>query len=114
MFEPQKRVLSEKHGSLRTWYGLLVLAVICSLTFALATRFSVQTDSHVHSIKSRDNRTAESKQRFDQNHDRAAGPIAVPVTFTPAVVSEHVIPDDPTYSSYSLPPSLYHRPPPAA
>ena len=95
-------------------YGLLLLAVICALTFTLATRFTIQADSHIHGIKSTDNRSAESKQHLAQDADRFVGVVVTFLSFEPPVFCAHVVVVEPSHSSERLTASIYTRPPPTA
>ena len=107
MMLPKHRAIGSSH-----WYGLLIAAVILSLTCSLATRFSVQVDSHVHSIKASDNRSAECKQHLDQDHARVAGPVPTFVSFKPSAAFAYALPDESSRLHEGLPQSLYTRPPP--
>jgi len=107
MMFPKNRALGPGH-----LYGLLIAAVILSLTCSLATRFSVQADSHVHSIKASDNRSAECKQHLDQDHARVAGPVPTIVSFKPSGFFAYALPDESSRLHDGLPQSLYTRPPP--
>src|SRR5215831_18541456 len=100
--------------SMSSRYGLLLLAVICALTFTLATRFTIQADSHVHGIKSSDNRSAESKQHLAQDADRFVGVVVTFLSFCPSVVCTYFVPLGPLRLSEGLSPSIYTRPPPRA
>jgi hypothetical protein len=115
MLQPPKLMFPQDlRKSICSRYGLLLLAVICALTFALATRFSVQADSHVHGIKSSDNRSAEAKQHLAQDADRFAGIAVTFLSFHPPVLCARVVAIEPLQSSEGLSPSIYTRPPPTA
>ena len=93
---------------------MLVIVAICSLTFSLATRFSVPIDSHGHGIRSIDDRSGEPKrQHLDRDNTRFAGPVAGFTCLQAAVLYGHIIPAEPSSPSHSLAQSLYNRPPPA-
>jgi hypothetical protein len=115
MFEPEKMMVPKSRAiGASHWYGVLIAVVILSLTCSLATRFSIQVDSHVHGIKSTDNRTTESKQHLDQDHTQVAGPVATAVSLKPTAFFAYVIPAVPVHSNDGLPQSLYNRPPPSS
>src|SRR5215831_16244105 len=96
----------------RTWRALLVVMAVCSLTFSLATRFSMPVSTGDHGVKSIDDRSGENKhQRLDKVTNRL-GPVVTRTVFQPAALYAHIIPAEPPLCSYHLSDSLYDRPPP--
>jgi hypothetical protein len=94
------------------WRNLLIVVAILSLTLSLVNRFSFSVKSHVHTVRSVDNRAGEPK-RLDRDAVRyAAPPIVSFDSFKPAVPYRHVISYSPSPSSEILSLVLYNRPPP--
>jgi hypothetical protein len=114
-------LLKNRSMGSRNYFGLLIVAVICSLTFNLATRYWVSAVSQVHSshqvqvTKSLERRSLEPKR---QHLDRdAAQWIAPTVSFSilkPASFSPQMVSPGPRIQNHLLDQSLYNRPPPSS
>ncbi|MGH9644899.1 MAG: hypothetical protein ACRD3Q_21055 [Terriglobales bacterium] len=97
----------------RGWRRLLILVAICSLTFCVATRFSISLSVQSRGVKSMDLRSAGSKQqRLDQDGTRFVQPVATGAMVRAVVVASIVIPAEPLRSNDLLSFVFYNRPPP--
>ena len=95
------------------WLRLSIAVVACSLTLSLATRFSNQFTSQVHTAHAVERRSVEPKKHYPspdalRRADMVAGPaVLVTVCFYPRVVSAKPLP-----VRECLDARLYNRPPP--
>jgi hypothetical protein len=94
---------------------LLVAVVICSLTLSLATRFSAQAASQVHTVKSVDRRTVEPKRQNLHRHLSGWNvPLAATAFWKPVMLHLHVAQVESGFPSLLCDRSLYDRPPPSS
>lgn len=99
----------------RGWCGLLVLAIITSLTVSLATRFWTPSTPRVSSVKAVHDRSSEPKrQHFNADAMRWVAPAETSSFFKPAKVDSQVVPPEPTVSDPLFAQALYNRPPPSS
>ena len=97
----------------RGWRRALIFVAICSLTFCVATRFSVSVSAPGHVVKSMDLRSSGTKQqRLDQDDSRFAEPVSTGTAVRRVVLSFSVIPPEPLRSNDVFCLDLYNRPPP--
>jgi hypothetical protein len=113
-FHVHQLMLSSLKRNAGRFRVMLITVSICSLTFSLATRFSVASATEFHTAKSFDSRSAEPKrQNLDRETSRFVRPVPISEPFTPALVSLRVVESEPLSSSRVCSLSLYNRPPPA-
>jgi hypothetical protein len=97
------------------WRNLLIAAAICSLTFSLATRFSIPTDSQAHTAKSVERRSVEPKrQHLDRDAAGWAAPIIAFENIEPADTEVSLASTEPIFPTHIFSSSLYNRPPPSS
>jgi hypothetical protein len=113
-------LLKQRSMGARDCFGLLIVAVICSLTFNLATRYWVSAVSQVHAThqvqvtKSLERRSLEPKrQHLDRDAAQWIAPIVSFSILKPASVSPRVASLSPRIQNHLLDESLYNRPPPS-
>jgi len=97
------------------WRNALIAAVICSLTFSLATRFCIQVDSQPHTAKSVERRSVEPKrQHLDRDASRWVAPIIAFDIIEPTATEVSLASTEPIFPSHIFSSSLYNRPPPSS
>ena len=113
-FNLRMRTLHYSRACQSRWSRCVLVLVICSLMFSVATRFSLTTHSHFHTVKTFDSDCSQPKrQHLDNDAAHWAAPVAV------ALVLEHVSVYPRAIVADTLPPSqvfdesLYNRPPPS-
>lgn len=99
------------HGS--RWSKLVLMLIICSLSFSVATRFCLTTGSHFHTIKTVDNQSPEPKrQHLDRDAVHWVTPVAVALFLEHVTVYPHLFTADTLPPGHVFDESLYNRPPP--
>jgi len=97
------------------WQGVLILTLICSLTFSLATRFWVLHVSQSYSTISADRRSVEPKlQHFDRDDFQWITPTATFRVIATTLVETCVAPTGPLLPQHVFSDCLYNRPPPSS
>jgi hypothetical protein len=95
------------------WLRLSIAVITCSLTLSLATRFSNQFTSQVHTAHAVERRSVEPKKQYPSpdaicRGEMVAGPaVLATVCFSPRLVSTKPLP-----MRDRLDDRLYNRPPP--
>jgi hypothetical protein len=114
-------LLKDRSMGARDYFGLLIIAVICSLTFNLATRYWVSAVSQVHAtnqvqvIKSLHGGSLEAKrQHLDRDAAQWIAPIVSFSILKPAFLSPRVASLGPRIQNPFLDENLYSRPPPSS
>jgi hypothetical protein len=96
------------------WSKCVLLLLICSLMLSVATRFSLTTASHFHTVKTFDSDSSQPKrQHLDSDASHWAAPVVVTlfmerVTVYPRVFVAEILPPSHVFDE-----SLYNRPPPS-
>jgi hypothetical protein len=114
-------LLKDRSMGARDYFGLLIVAVICSLTLNLATRYwvsaasQIRTGNQVQVTKSLQRRSLEPKR---QHLDRDAAPWLAPIVgfslLKPASLSPRVASLDVRIQNHLLAENVYNRPPPSS
>jgi hypothetical protein len=114
-------LLKDRSMGARDYFGLLIITVICSLTFNLATRYWVSAVSQVHAtnqvqvIKSLPRGSLEAKrQHLDRDAAQWIAPIVSFSILTPAFLSPRVASLGLRIQNPLLEENLYSRPPPSS
>jgi hypothetical protein len=114
-------LLKDRSMGARDYFGLLIIAVICSLTFNLATRYWVSAVSQVHAtnqvqvIKSLQRGSLEAKrQHLDRDAAQWIAPIVSFSILKPAFLSPRVASLGLRIQNPLLDENLYSRPPPSS
>ena len=96
------------------WSKCVLLLVICALTLSVATRFSLATGSHYHTVKTFDSESSQPKrQHLDSDASHWAAPVAVAMFMENVTVYPRVFVADTLPPSHVFDESLYNRPPPS-
>ncbi len=109
------QLLSRRSVSERGWRSALIVIGICSLTFSLATRFWVTSDSPSHTVRTVDRRSVEPKrQHLNRDAIRWVAPAADFSIIEPAPIEASLAPAGPPLPKHVFSDSLYNRPPPSS
>jgi len=93
---------------------VLIVLVVCSLTFSLATRFWVPSASQSQTAKSVDHRSVEPKrQHLDRSGTQWVPADADSRIIEPARIEICLAPAGPLLPNHVFSDSLYNRPPPS-
>lgn len=96
------------------WSKCVLLLVICSLMLSVATRFSLTTGSHFHTVKTFDSDCSQPKrQHLDSDASHWAAPVAVALFMEHVAVYPRVFMADILPLTHVFDESLYNRPPPS-
>ena len=96
------------------WSKCVLLLVICSLMLSVATRFSLTTGSHFHTVKTFDSDSSQPKrQHLDSDAAHWAAPVAVALFMEQVTVYSRVFVAETLPPSHVCDESLYNRPPPS-
>src|SRR5580692_6171805 len=97
------------------WKGVLIALAICSLTFSLATRFWVASNSPSHTTNSVDRRSVEPmRQHLDRDATRWVEATGSFTIVGPTVIETRPVPAGPLLPQHVFSDSLYNRPPPSS
>jgi hypothetical protein len=96
------------------WSKCVLTLVICALRLSVATRFSLATGSHLHTVKTFDSESSQPKrQHLDSDATHWAAPVAVAMFMEHVTVHPRVFVTDCLPSTHVFDESLYNRPPPS-
>jgi hypothetical protein len=114
-------LLKDRSMGARDGFGLLTVAVICSLTFNLATRYWVPVAFQVHACrqvqvtKSLERRSLQpQRQHLDRDAAQWIAPIVSFSLLKPAPLSPRMGNLGARIQNHLLDQSLYNRPPPSS
>jgi hypothetical protein len=114
-------LLKDRSMGARDCFGLLIVAVICSLTLNLATRYWVSAVSQIHTsnqvqvTKSLQRRSLEPKrQHLDRDAAQWIAPIVSFSILKPASLGPRVASLDIRIQNHLLDENVYNRPPPSS
>jgi hypothetical protein len=114
-------LLKDRSMGARDCFGLLIIAVICSLTLNLATRYWVSAVSQIHTsnqvqvTKSLQRRSLEPKrQHLDRDAALWIAPIVSFSILKPASLGPRVASLDIRIQNHLLDENVYNQPPPSS
>jgi hypothetical protein len=114
-------LLKDRSMGARDYFGLLIVAVICLLTFNLATRYWISAVSQAHAsnqvqvTKSLQRRSFEpTRQHLDRDAAQWVAPIVNFSILKPASFGPRAASLGPRIQNPFLDANLYNRPPPSS
>ena len=107
------RTLHYSRACQSRWSKCVLVLIICSLMFSVATRFCLTTDSNFHTVKTVDSESSQPKrQHLDSDAVHWVAPVAVAMFMEHVTVYSRVFTVDTLPVSHVFDESLYNRPPP--